>query len=284
MRIEKERIFVATIGEDYKEVTKKYGFGTELDQFSFSQNMDSEEEIRTVWDEIVRKETNDPFILHGPFTEIFPAAIDPKAREFSMSRLMQAYELAERFAIDKMVVHSGYAPFTYFKCWQVERSIEFWCEFLGRIAARRREKGLGRFVLTVENVLDDEPDMLADIIKAVRESLEKEMPDKASDFAWIGACLDIGHASCVSDLPLEDWVQRLAPYLMHAHIHDNYGQKGKDLHLPPGEGSIDVKALIEQMENLTSDGRRECERVTYTMECSDCVTAAAWFDKNFCRI
>lgn len=284
MRIEKNRIFVATIGEDYREVTKKYGFGTELDQFSFSQNMDSEEEIKAVWEEIASKKASSPFILHGPFTEIFPAAIDPKAREFSKSRLMQAYELAEKFAIDKMVVHSGYAPFTYFKCWQVERSIEFWCEFLGRIAVRRKEKGLGRFVLTVENVLDDEPDMLADIIKGVRESLEKESTDKASDFARIGACLDIGHANCVGDLPLEVWVQRLSPYLMHTHIHDNYGQRGKDLHLPPGEGSIEVKTLIEHIEKLTSDGRCDCEKVTYTMECSDCSSAADWFDKNFCQI
>ncbi len=336
MKIDKERIFLATIGDDYKNIAKKYGFGIELDQFSFSQNMDSPDEINAVWEEL--KEFREPqsksdlqnqvsqqsqvetanrknLILHGPFTEIFPAAIDPKARLLAMDRLKQAYEIAERLGIDKMVAHSGYAPFTYFKSWQVERSIEFWSEFLAWVAEKRAKAGLPQFTLLVENVLDDEPDMLCEIVAGVRalsqsgagscktaESRVSAETDKSGEFegcdkpaeyvkadkssaswslelAQIGVCLDIGHANCISPLPLEQWIESLAPYLMHTHIHNNFGERGKDLHLPPGEGALDVKALIEKIEGMSAAGL--CGSVTYTEECMDCESAALWFFENF---
>ena len=302
MKIEKERIFLATIGEDYKNIAKKYGFGIEMDQFSFSQTMDSEKEIAAVWEELDGIRGQKPLIMHGPFTEIFPAAIDPKARLFSMERLKQCYELARRFGVDKMVVHSGYVPFTYFKSWQVERSIEFWSEFLAWIGEKRAAEKLSPFTLLVENVLDDEPDMLFEIMKGIynpaaggnctdsgeaakhSQSGEFCMPERAAaawprEFARIGVCLDIGHANCISPVPLEAWIDRLAPYLMHTHIHNNFGERGKDLHLPPAEGALDVKTLIEKIEKMTAAGL--CGSVTYTEECMDCEAAARWFSKNF---
>ena len=52
-----------------------------------------------------------------------------------------------------------------------------------------------------------------------------------------GHCFDIGHWFLFSEVPIDEWLDAMGPYLRHLHLHDNTGKS--DAHLPVGEGKID---------------------------------------------
>ena len=60
----------------------------------------------------------------------------------------------------------------------------------------------------------------------------------------IGTCLDTGHAHLAGDLPMA--IYKLSCHLRMIHINDNKGDW--DGHLPPGEGDIDWKDVMTQLE------------------------------------
>ena len=228
----KNRIYIATMCGHWKEIADKYGVGIELDYFCQAQNMDGDrgEKVKAEVAKIVTEK--DAKVLHGPFNELFPAAIDPLARELAMKRLTQAAEICHEFNIKKMVVHSGYVPFNYFKVWHVDRSVEFWKEFMDRQPED--------FEICIENVLDDEPYMMA------------EMAERIGD-PRVGLCYDVGHANIKGKngftnngrpetTDQDEWLKVMAPYLKHLHIHNNYG--AGDTHNGFDEGSLDIERIL----------------------------------------
>ena len=101
--------------------------------------------------------------------------------------------------------------------------------------------------ICVENVLDDDPASLMDLADAV-------------DDPRLGLCLDVGHANAVSKIPVRQWLKRLAPRLMHLHLHDNDG--AADLHQIPGDGSLGFPGLMDEIEAAAPEA-------TLTFECMD---------------
>jgi endonuclease IV len=152
----KNRLYLSTVAEDAAPTAAEYRLGLELAEFCTASNMD---EDFAYWDTVAREKMKsaDRLILHAAFNELCPAAIDPMVLEIAKKRYNQAYELAASYGIHRMVVHSGYVPFVYFKEYFVERSVNFWREFLSDKPAD--------FTVVLENVLEDEPLMLMEIIK-----------------------------------------------------------------------------------------------------------------------
>lgn len=220
----KDRIYIATMSDNWRYIAEEYGLALELDQFCQAQNMDGEQGEKTLA-EVTRLTGDGGFeaaVLHGPFNELFPAAIDPQARELAMRRLNRAADIAVSLGIGKMVVHSGYIPFVYFREWHRDRSIEFWREFM--------EDKPSDFTLAIENVLDEDPYTMAEIAAGVKDER-------------VGLCLDVGHANVVSDLAIEEWIEVFAPYLKHVHLHNNDGSG--DYHDEVFRGSLPAEKLME---------------------------------------
>lgn len=243
----RDRLIIATMCADWRDVAEKYGLGVEGDYFCQAENMDGEKGLRAKADlaEMVKK--YDVRVMHAPFNELYPAAIDPRARELAMDRLNQAAEIAMEFGIKKMVVHSGYVPFVYFKEWHHERSVEFWKEFM----ADKPDD----FEICIENVLDDEPQMMVDIVKAI-------------DDERVGLCLDVGHANILSRTELTEWISAMAPYLKHMHIHNNNGEG--DFHDELMNGSIDMGQILDEaMDKCDS-------HTTITLEILNCENTLDW--------
>ena len=113
-----------------------------------------------------------------------------------------------------MIVHSGYIPFMYFKEWQAEKSAVFWQKFMSDKPAD--------FRLYVENVLEDEPYMLAEMMKQIKDPR-------------IGICLDVGHAHYMGE-NLYNTIKLYGKRLIALHIHDN--NRMDDLHLLPFHGTL----------------------------------------------
>jgi len=108
-------------------------------------------------------------------------------------------------------------------------------------------------------VLESSPTMLCEIAA--------EVGDRR-----FGLCLDIGHAALRGpDIPLAEWVERMKPYLRHIHLHNNYGVQ--DTHNDPGDGTIDVAAVIRIVTEALPE-------VTFTLESSRGRASVGWMKAN----
>ena len=232
-----DRLYLATIAAGADETASRFGLGLEIDEFCTAANFDADFDR---WDGVARAHLahSDRFVFHAPFAELCPCAIDPMVRDVTMRRFRQAAALSRAYGIRRIVVHSGFIPHVYYPVWFVEQSARFFRALLDAEP---------EVAICVENVLDDDPAPLMDLADAV-------------DDPRLGLCLDVGHANAVSKIPVRQWLKRLAPRLMHLHLHDNDGTF--DFHLPPGDGKIGFPELFDFLD----------ERVpaaTWTFECPD---------------
>ena len=226
--MKKENIYISTIAPDAIPLARKYGVGIEIAEFCTAWNMD--EKFAGV-DGVVKKklESISRSTLHAPYNELFPCAIDKKARALAAERYRHAVELAKRYGSTKVIIHGGYNPWIYFPVWYVEQSVLFWKEFL------KEDPGVE---IVLENVLETEPQWLLDIVKGV-------------DDPRLKLCLDVGHVNAYSKIPIMDWLESWAPYLSHFHMHNN--DTSRDQHNPLDEGTIPMKALLERINALCPD-------------------------------
>ncbi len=244
----KELFYLSTISPDAPCVAREYGFGLELAEFCTAWNMD-EKFIHV--DSVVKKKLEGipRSLLHAPYNELFPCAIDKKARALAAERYRQATDLATRYASRKVIIHGGYNPRIYFPVWYVKQSVLFWQDFL------RDNPGVE---IVLENVLEDDPRWLLDIVAGV-------------DDPRLRLCLDIGHVNAYSSVPLTDWLVLWAPYLSHLHIHNNDGSR--DAHNALNEGTIPIKELLLQAQHL-------CPDATCTLELMNDAPSVIWLQEN----
>ena len=242
--MDRSKCYVSTIAADAIAVAHKYGLNLELAEFCTAWNMD--EEFPTV-DPIVREKlANSPkSLLHGPYNELFPCAIDKKARALAAERYRQAIALAKEYGSEKVILHGGYNPWIYYPVWYVEQSVEFWREFL------REDPG-------VEIVLETDSKWLLDIVRAVDDERLK-------------LCLDIGHVNAYSHFGVIEWLESWSPYLSHFHIHNNDGTR--DQHNGLFEGSIPILEFLDRAEKL-------CPGATYTLELMEAEPSMGWLKEK----
>ena len=226
-----KEVNLATIDADAFALAQRYDLGLELDEFCTAMNMD-DPALFAPLDAEVRAFGSRARIIHAPYNELFPCAIDLKLRAAARERLEQAYRLAQSYGVTRMVCHGNYVPNVYFPVWYVEQSTAFWKEFLRGKPAD--------FRLYLENVLEPEPEMLRDIVAGV-------------DDPRCRLCLDVGHAhvGCVSDVPVDRWLSVCAPLLGHLHLHNN--DRTWDWHRPLDDGGIDMDALLAQLADEAPD-------------------------------
>lgn len=244
----RENIYLSTIAPDAARVAKEYGFGIEIAEYCTAWNMD--DKFPAV-DGVVGKKLNgiNRSVLHAPYNELFPCAIDLKARELAAFRYRQAIDLAKHYGSIKVVIHGGFNPWIYFPVWYVEQSIVFWKEFL------KNDPGVE---IVLENVLEREPAWLLDIVKGV-------------DDPRLQMCLDIGHVNAYSNIPVMEWLENCAPYISHFHVHNNDGSR--DQHNALHDGTIPVKECLIRAEEL-------CPNATFTMELMRDTPSIQWMAEN----
>ena len=232
-----DRLYLATIAADADETASRFGLGLEIDEFCTAANFDADFDR---WDGVARAHLahSDRFVFHAPFAELCPCAIDPMVRDVTMRRFRQTAALSRAYGIRRIVVHSGFIPHVYYPVWFVKQSARFFRALLDAEP---------EVAICVENVLDDDPAPLMDLADAV-------------DDPRLGLCLDVGHANAVSKIPVRQWLKRLAPRLMHLHLHDNDG--AADLHQIPGDGSLGFPGLMDEIEAAAP-------KATLTFECMD---------------
>lgn len=243
--MKKENLYLSTIDPNAAEIARKHGLGLEIAEFCTAFNVDEQFEqtdtlVKSELSGVVRR------VFHGPFNELFPCAVDPLARKLAAFRFDQALTLAQSYGIRKMVLHGGYNPRLYYEGWYEEQSILFWKEFM--------ESHPGDFTICLENVLEETPESLLNIVKSV-------------DDPRLRLCLDVGHVNAYSHVPAEEWIRAWGARLSHAHVHNNDGSA--DTHSKLWEGSLPIRKLLPLLGNAT-----------VTLELPDADRAAEWLTEQ----
>ena len=216
-----DKLHISSIDGRCRELSLKHGCGLEIAEFCWAQYIDADREAHI---DACRAMTRGIGSLwfHAPFAELAACAIDPKARELARLRYRQSVEISLSLGIRRLVIHGGYIPYVYWPETYVNESVRFWKEFL--------EDAPQDLLIVLENVMEPGPEMLVEIAKGVGDER-------------LGLCLDIGHANTVvSKTPPIQWIEPMAPYLRHVHIHNNHGER--DEHNTLGEGSIPMEEVL----------------------------------------
>ena len=246
--MKRENIFLSTIASDAPFYAREYGFGLEIAEFCTAWNIDrrfklTDSRVRESLQGVSRS------ILHAPSNELFPCAIDEKARELAAYRYRQAIDLAKRYGSKKVVIHGGYHPWMYYPVWYVGQSVSFWKDFL------KEDPGVE---IVLENVLETQPDLILEILEGV-------------DDPRLRMCFDVGHINAYSYIPIMDWLETCAPWIGHIHVNNNDGRE--DLHQSLPDGSIPMKELLRRIQDL-------CPDATVTLEVTEAKSSLEWLQQE----
>ena len=166
--MKKDQLFLSTIAPDAAEEARRHGLGLEIAEYCTAWNMD--EQFETTHAAVTEELTGvGRRLLHAPFSELFPCAVDPKARELAALRYRQAIALARRYDARKIIIHGGFNERLYYPCWYTEQSIVFWKDFL------KEDPGVD---IVLENVLEEQPEITDDdaVKEITDDGTERELP------------------------------------------------------------------------------------------------------------
>ena len=118
-----------------------------------------------------------------------------------------------------------------------------------------------------KNALDSKLDILKRMVEKAAEypitvcieNLSEEARDLEPAFHEIPSLmmtLDLGHGELLCEKNrCAGFIEKFPERIQHVHLHDNRGGNSHtdDLHLPPGEGVIDFKGLVEALGRMNYD-------------------------------
>ncbi len=234
-------------------LAEEHSLGLELAEYCISANMEDDTFVRPHFERNVSANRN--LLMHAPYNELLPHAIDPAAERLAYKRYSQAYEIAVRNGCKKLIVHLNYCETLYHPLWVVPRQIDFWQRFL--------KEHEGDVQICLENVIEQSPELFKRIIDGVGDVRLK-------------MCLDVGHANLTPVTPVK-WLEECAGYISHFHLHNNAGKAGPsgagDTHSALFDGTIPMRDLLHLAETQTKNA-------TYTLECYSYEESIDWLIKE----
>jgi len=154
------------------------------------------------------------------------ASIERAARVEAMDEIKRALEIAEHIPFRFLVQHLG-TPNESFS----EKKFEAAMTSIEHLRAFAKPLGVRILLENIPNELST-PDRLVEMIHHAH-------------FDDVGVCFDFGHAHMMSSIP--ESFEILRNHICSTHVHDN--DRMKDLHLWPGQGSINWKEAMELLRS-----------------------------------
>ena len=174
------------------------------------------------------------YSVHSPFMDVNIASVQEKSRVNSIDQIKASIDLANEIDAEAVVVHPGFAPFLANKYF-LDKVYEYSNESIRQLGEYGEDLGV---LTTIENMPTFDGMLYYDMndLNDLLVSLDMSMT------------LDIGHANHAGYAPDE----MIFDSIKHIHAHDNFGDE--DAHLAFGEGSIDLKYIINKLEEKSYDG------------------------------
>ena len=154
------------------------------------------------------------------------ASTDRASQIEAMDEIKRALEIAEQIPFRFLVQHLG-TPNESFS----EKKFEAAMTSIEHLRAFAKPLGVKILLENIPNELST-PDKLVELIHNAH-------------FDDVGVCFDFGHAHMMSTV--SEGFEIVRNLVCSTHVHDN--DKIKDLHLWPGQGTIDWKAAVELLRS-----------------------------------
>ena len=178
---------------------------------------------------------------------IFEPALSHPDRQVRSRRVDLAYramDWASELGAPRVSVTSGRCPGG---C-PPEEGIRYFADSLALLCDRATE-------LDLELSVEYEPGLLIERWSELRALLDRV------DHPRLGANLDLGHARCAGEDPVEA-IQGLAGKIWSVHVEDILAHK--HYHLIPGEGDLDLQAALNALDDVHYTGPLTVELYTYS--------------------
>jgi sugar phosphate isomerase/epimerase len=154
------------------------------------------------------------------------ASSDRAQRVEAMDEIKRALEIAEQIPFRFLIQHIGIGSESF-----DERKFEAAMTSVEHLRAFAKPLGVRVLLENIPNELST-PERLVEFIHTAH-------------FDDVGVCFDVGHAHIMGDVAPA--FEILRQHICSTHIHDN--TKDKDIHLWPGNGSIDWKQAMELLRS-----------------------------------
>ncbi len=206
--------FIENLGIDYAELVHQFP----------SENIDAD----------ILESYNLKYSIHSPFMDVNIAALQDKSRLNSIKQIKDSIDLANKINAEAVVIHPGLAPFLANKYF-LDKVYETANNSIKELGEYGRDLGV---MATIENMPTFDGMLYNNMgdLHNLLTSLDMSMT------------LDIGHANHSGHSP----DQMIFDSIKHIHIHDNFGDD--DAHLALGEGSIELKYIVDSLEEKNYDG------------------------------
>ena len=206
--------FIENLGIDYAELVHQFP----------SENIDAD----------ILESYNLKYSIHSPFMDVNIAALQDKSRLNSIKQIKDSIDLANKINAEAVVIHPGLAPFLANKYF-LDKVYETANNSIKELGEYGRDLGV---LATIENMPTFDG-MLYNNMEDLHNLLTS---------LDMSSTLDIGHANHSGYSP----DQMIFDSIKHIHIHDNFGDE--DAHLALGEGSIELKYIVNSLEEKNYDG------------------------------
>src|SRR5450755_809615 len=150
------------------------------------------------------------------------ASTDRATRIEAMDEIKRAIELAEQIPFRFLIQHIGVGNESF-----SEQKFEAAMTSVEHLRAFAKPLGVRLLLENIPNELST-PERLVELIRGAH-------------FEDVGVCFDFGHAHIMSSV--SEAFETVKGLIHSTHVHDN--NKDKDVHLWPGQGSIDWKQAME---------------------------------------
>ncbi|HSW58890.1 MAG TPA: TIM barrel protein [Dehalococcoidales bacterium] len=162
--------------------------------------------------------------IHGPYLGLYPGSPDAEMRRRTMECFKRVYQIALAVQARHIIFHHNYNPADGSPAQWLKYSRQFWRTYL--------EAKSGGIRIHLENVLDDAPTLLLEVIEQIGH------PD-------LDAALDIGHVQAYSKTPCLEWIAVSNSVTGYVHLHDNHGLE--DEHLALGSGTAPLPQILNSL-------------------------------------
>jgi len=213
--------------ERVSPLCEKYNAGVEIQNFDPNVNY-NKNELTGLYKSVFPQ--NREKYMHAPFWDLCPGSRSVKIAEATRYYFDYAYEIAEELGCSGVIVHHGYVPHTSLPDGWKKRSVIFWNDFFSAHT--------GGINIFMENHLDRTADIIGDVVDMCQN-------------CRLAVNLDIGHAHCISDMTVADWIKQLNKRIRYVHLHQNYGVS--DEHLGLKKGDIPIKEVLDGLNEYAPD-------------------------------
>jgi len=196
------------------------------------------------------------FSAHACFQKINLASLNPADRKRSIKLIGKCLRVSGDLGLKVVVLHPGYLPRSFpWLRWLIpnlkSKAKNLMENSLKECLRMAEDHGV---MLALENVHG-----LESLIQTPSEAFKL-----ASKFPELKLTVDVGHLYLearrrgLGEGLAERWVAEEISRLpkgvvVHLHLHDNYGFK--DDHLPPGEGKIDFRPIVDALRAIDFEGQ-----------------------------